>query len=529
MVPRAYICEYGPVEDIAQNEDIAQDSAGVWLGGGTVVIRWRKGKTALVVAVAVVLGLNLVQALNGCSGDSPAMGRFAEAVGMDPYSLNEDGSRELARFNAVFTTYASDSENTRQLKHFRDAYKRVRATYVHEVTDAELVDAAIDGVNEKNPEPGSMAASALVEAALDSMTASLDPHSAYLNSEEYREMNLVMSGQFGGLGIKVMQENKLIKVISPIEDTPAYRAGLKPGDLITHIDGKPVREMSLRDAVYAMRGEPGTNIRLTIERAEKAPFDVAITRAIITVRPVKWRVENDIGYLRIVSFNEKVEDDVEEAMIRIREGLGSRGRGLVLDLRNNPGGALDQSLAVADDFLEQGIIVSIRGRNPEKDHAFAASAGDLSLGLPMVVLINAGSASASEIVAAALQDHGRATVMGTRSFGKGSVQTVMRLPVDGALKLTTALYYGPSGETIQAAGIEPDIILNGVEENPDFKREADLPGALPEQGDHHYASKVTLDGKACPAVGKDEDRELGCAIALLRAGSTDRFLASLGQ
>ncbi len=494
-----------------------------------MVIRWRKGKTALVVAVAVVLGLNLVQALHGCSGESPAMGGFAEAVGMDPYSLNEDGSKELARFNTVFATYASDSQDTRQLKHFRDAFKRVRATYVHEVTDAELVNAAIAGVEEKNPEPGSMPADTLVETALDSMTASLDPHSAYLNPEEYREMNLVMSGQFGGLGIKVMQEDKLIKVISPIEDTPAHRAGLKPGDIITHIDGQPVRDMSLRDAVYAMRGEPGTSIRLTIVRADRAAFDVAITRAIITVRPVKWRVENDIGYLRIVSFNEKVEDDVAEAMSQIRDTLGSRGRGLVLDLRNNPGGALDQSLAVADDFLEDGVIVAIRGREAERDHAFAASAGDLAHGLPMVVLINAGSASASEIVAAALQDHGRATVMGTRSFGKGSVQTVMRLPVDGALKLTTALYYGPSGETIQAAGVEPDIVLDGVDENPDLKREVDLPGALPERGRHSHASKMTLDGKVCPAVGEDEDRELGCAIALLRAGSTDRFLASLGQ
>jgi carboxyl-terminal processing protease len=287
--------------------------------------------------------------------------------------------------------------------------------------------------------------------------------------------------------------------------------------------------MSLRDAVYAMRGEPGTRIHLTIQRAETAAFDVAITRDIITVRPVKWRVENDIGYLRIVSFNEKVEDEVEEAMNEIRRELGSRARGLILDLRNNPGGALDQSLAVADDFLDDGVIVSIRGRDAAKDHAFAASAGDLSHGLPMVVLINAGSASASEIVAAALQDHRRATVMGTRSFGKGSVQTVMRLPVDGALKLTTALYYGPSGETIQAAGVEPDIILDGVAENPEFKREIDLPGALPERGEHSHASRMTLDGKSCPAVGEEEDRELGCAIALLRAGSTDRFLASLGQ
>jgi carboxyl-terminal processing protease len=256
-----------------------------------------------------------------------------------------------------------------------------------------------------------------------------------------------------------------------------------------------------------------------------------MTRAIIVVRPVRWRAEGDVGYLRIVGFNERVADAVEAAMESLRDDLGPKAKGIVLDLRDNPGGLLDQSIAVADSFLEDGVVVSVRGRDPSDNRAFGASPGDAAEGLPMVVLINGGSASAAEIVAAALQDHDRATVMGTRSFGKGSVQTVMRLPVEGALKLTTALYYAPAGETIQARGIEPDITLNGkVDDGHELPREADLPGALPERGEDHHASRAELDATACPAVGEKgkEDHELGCAIALLDAGSTARFLASLG-
>ncbi len=492
---------------------------------------WRNARTVLLVVMALVVGLNLMQALNGCSGNNAAVNRVAEAIGMDPYPLSSGNSQELARFNAVFNTYASDTNNTRQLKQFRDGYKRVLGVYVEEVSDAGLIDAAIDGVKEGEPEPASLSAAELVEKALDGMTASLDPHTVYLNPEELRETELAASGRFGGLGIQVTQEEGLIKVISPIEDTPADRAGLKTGDLITHVDGKPVLDMRLMEAVHSMRGEPGTKVRLTLKRAETPPFDVVITRAIIIVRPVRWRAEGNVGYLRIVGFNERAADAVEAAMESLRDDLGPEAKGVILDLRNNPGGLLDQSIAVADSFLDDGVVVSVRGRDPADNRTFGASPGDAAEGLPMVVLINGGSASAAEIVAAALQDHGRATVLGTKSFGKGSVQTVMRLPVEGALKLTTALYYAPSGETIQARGIEPDITLNGkVDDGRKRLREADLPGALPERGEDRHAPRAELDAAACPAVGDNgkEDHELGCAIALLEAGSTARFLASLG-
>jgi carboxyl-terminal processing protease len=492
---------------------------------------WKNARTALLVVLALVVGFNLLQTLNGCSGDNAAVNRVAEAIGMDPYPLSSGNSQELSRFNTVFNTYASDTTNTRQLKQFRDAYKRVLNVYVQEVSDAGLINAAIDGVEEGEPEPASLPAAELVEKALDGMTASMDPHTVYLNPEELQEIELAASGRFGGLGIQVTQEDGVIKVISPIEDTPADRAGLKTGDLITHVDGKSVRDMRLMEAVHAMRGEPGTEVRLTLKRAEAPPFDVVITRAIIIVRPVRWRAEGDVGYLRIVGFNERVADAVEAAMERLRDDLGPEAKGIVLDLRNNPGGLLDQSIAVADSFLDDGVVVSVRGRDPADNRAFGASPGDAAEGLPMVVLINGGSASAAEIVAAALQDHHRATLMGTKSFGKGSVQTVMRLPVEGALKLTTALYYAPSGETIQARGVDPDIILNSkVDDGHKLLREADLPGALPERGEEHHASRAELDATACPAVGEKgkEDRELGCAIAFLEAGSTARFLASLG-
>lgn len=486
-------------------------------------------RAIVLLAALAVAAAGFSPVLNGCAGSLESGQRYAQAGTSDAHRWSEGASGdELGRFNAVFTTYASDPGNTRQLKHFRDAFKRIRAAYVDELPEQRLIDSAIEGVRAKNPAPGSMSAASLVEAALDAMTASLDPHSAYLNPEELRESEMVTSGEFGGLGIQVTQEEGRIKVISPIEGTPADRAGLKPGDIITAIDGKPLEGMSLRDAVNAMRGEPGSRIKLGIEREKDPPFDVMITRAVITIEPLRWRLEGNIGYLRIVSFNEKVADGVETAIAEMKRNTNGKLQGLVIDLRNNPGGLLDQSLAVSDEFLESGTIVSIRGRELGSDRTFRAERGDLVEGLPIVVLINAGSASASEIVAGALQDHQRATVIGTRSFGKGSVQTVMRLPVEGALKLTTALYYTPSGEAIQARGVVPDVTLTGADDGSDPAHEIDLPGALPAQGEAKHNSQGAVDVNACPAIGQTADRELGCAINLLRAGSADNFLASLG-
>lgn len=486
-------------------------------------------RTIVVLAVLAAAAFGFSPVLNGCAGTASSGPQYAQVGTSDAHRWSDSASGdELARFNAIFATYASDPGNTRQLKHFRDAYKRIRAAYVDDVPERRLIDAAIDGVRDKNMAPGTMSSTAVVEAALDAMTAALDPHSAYLNPEELRESEMVTSGEFGGLGIQVTQEEGRIKVISPIEGTPADRAGIKPGDVISAIDGKSVEGMSLRDAVNAMRGEPGSRIRLGIQRDQNPPFDVAITRAIITIEPLRWRLEGNVGYLRVVSFNEKVADGVEQAIAEMKRNTNGKLQGLVIDLRNNPGGLLDQSLAVSDEFLNSGTIVSIRGRELGSDRTFRAERGDLLDGLPIVVLINAGSASASEIVAGALQDHQRATLIGTRSFGKGSVQTVMRLPVEGALKLTTALYYTPSGEAIQARGVIPDVAITGADEGSDSAHEVDLPGALPAQGEAKHNSQGTVDVNACPAIGEAGDRELGCAINLLRAGSTENFLASLG-
>ncbi len=492
------------------------------------VLSWRHAKALLVVLSALVFGASLTPALNGCAGDRSGADRVAQAIGVDPYRLDDEGARELARFNHVFTTYADNPSDIREMKQFRDVYKRIRANYVTPVNDTALIDAALKGAVKSDAAPGSVPSSNLVDAALEAMTASLDPHSAYLDPDALKESELVTTGEFGGLGIQVTQDGDKIKVISPIEGTPAERAGVQPGDLITHLDRKAITGMSLREAVHAMRGPPGSPILLTLKRGEKQPFDVSITRDVIAIQPVRWSVEKDIGYLRVASFNEKTADALDDALVELRKQPGVRG--LVLDLRNNPGGLLDQSLAVADAFLDDGVIVSIRGREKGTGRAFQASKGDLARGWPMVVLINAGSASASEIVAAALQDHGRAVVMGNRSFGKGSVQTVLRLPQEGALKLTTALYYAPNGETIQARGVEPNVHLTGVEETGEDAHEVDLPGALPAQGVMpQVEAQATVDAKVCPALGKSEDRELGCAVAYLQAGSPERFVASVGR
>jgi carboxyl-terminal processing protease len=353
-----------------------------------------------------------------------------------------------------------NSETYRQLNLFGDVFERVRADYVEQTDDKELIENAING-----------------------MLSSLDPHSSYLNEKAYRDMQVQTRGEFGGLGIEVTMENGLVKVVSPIDDTPAAKAGIQPNDLIIQLDNDQVNGMTLQQAVEKMRGPINSPIRLTIKRANKDPFEVTLNRATITIKSVRSRLErDDIGYVRITSFSEQTSVDLEKAVQSLRSDSKNRLRGLVLDLRNNPGGLLDQAVSVSDDFLEKGEIVSTRTRRSDDAQRFNAKAGDIIKGLPMVVLVNAGSASASEIVAGALQDHHRAIIVGTRSFGKGSVQTIIPLPGHGAMRLTTARYYTPSGRSIQGKGIEPDIKVEQMKleamSDDERRREADLPGAL---------------------------------------------------
>jgi carboxyl-terminal processing protease len=371
----------------------------------------------------------------------------------------------------------STSDTYRQLDLFGEVFERVRADYVEEVTDEQLIEAAING-----------------------MLSSLDPHSSYMNAKNFRDMQVQVRGEFGGLGIEVTMENGLVKVVSPIDDTPAAKAGLKPGDYITHLDGEPVLGLQLNEAVERMRGPVNSEIKLTIKREGKDPFEVKLNRAVIKIQSVKYHLEGkDIGYIRITSFNEQADSGLQSAMKALKQQAGDRLAGIVLDLRNNPGGLLDQAIAVSDEFLDKGEIVSTRGRHSEDAARYNAKPGDITGGLPMVVLINGGSASASEIVAGALQDHHRAVLLGTRSFGKGSVQTIIQLPGHGAMRLTTARYYTPSGRSIQAKGIEPDIAVEPAKIEKlavaEGRHEADLRGAL-----KNTDTVVTTQGKDAPNV-----------------------------
>ncbi|MDO8290991.1 MAG: S41 family peptidase [Parvibaculum sp.] len=390
---------------------------------------------------------------------------------------------------------AADDGTFRQLDLFGEVFDRVRADYVEPTEDAKLIETAING-----------------------MLTALDPHSSYMNPKSYRDMQVQTRGEFGGLGIEVTMENGVVKVVTPIDDTPASRAGLRPNDYITHIDEKPILGMTLSDAVDKMRGPVDTPILLTIVRkGADEPFDVKLNRAIITIKSVKYHREGDIGYVRITTFNEQTGDLLDEAVHTLQKQIGpNKVKGYILDLRNNPGGLLDQAINVSGDFIEEGEIVSTRGRHSADTQRYNARGGDLTKGKPVIVLVNGGSASASEIVAGAIQDHRRGVILGTRSFGKGSVQTIIPLGADGAMRLTTARYYTPSGHSIQAKGIEPDII---VEQNPDPKSkkrmmitgEAELPGHLAvEEG----STEVAGSDSYVPADKKD-DKQLLYAIDLL--------------
>ena len=392
---------------------------------------------------------------------------FAAGVALGPASSVVDrytGWGISHAFAQVGAQVGGSADMYRLLTLFGDVVERVRAEYVDPINDRELIENAVNG-----------------------MLTGLDPHSNYLNAKSFRDMQVQTRGEFGGLGLEVTQENGIIKVVSPIDDTPAFRAGMKAGDLITGLDGHTVQGLTLNEAVEKMRGRPGTQIKLTIKRqGVDTPIEVSMTREVIKIQVVRSRLEGDVGYVRVTSFNERTDPELRRHLNELRQKAGPDGlKGLILDLRNNPGGLLDQAVAVSGDFLTQGEIVSTRARHAEDSQRWNARSGDIANGLPVVVLINGGSASASEIVAGALQDHQRAVLVGTRSFGKGSVQTVIPLPGNGAMRLTTARYYTPSGRSIQGLGIAPDVEVRASRtEQPHFgpERESDLNRALRNQG-----------------------------------------------
>jgi len=394
------------------------------------------------------------------------------------------------------TARAAASDTYRNLNLFGDVFEKIRSDYVERPDEQKLIESAING-----------------------MLTSLDPHSSYMDAKSFRDMQVQTRGEFGGLGIEVTQEDGLIKVVTPIDDTPASHAGIQSGDIITAIDGESVQGLSLNQAVDKMRGAPDTSVTLKIVRGvNKDPQDIKLTRAVIQIKSVRARQEgDDIGYIRITQFNEQTFDGVRAAIQKFQADIpAAKFKGYVLDLRNNPGGLLDQSIAVVNCFLDRGEIVSTRGRNPDETMRYNARPGDLSKGKQVVVLINGGSASASEIVAGALQDHKRATVIGTRSFGKGSVQTIIPLgQSNGAVRLTTARYYTPSGRSIQARGIEPDVtVLQDVPDEfkgkDDTKGEASLKGHLKNGDDEKGGSQAYV-----PPDPKN-DKQLIAAEDILR-------------
>jgi len=390
---------------------------------------------------------------------------------------------------------AVDASTYRELDNFINVFERVKVDYVDKVDDQKLIKGAIDG-----------------------MLASLDPHSSFLDARDFEQMRTQTDGNYGGLGLTVSMEDGAVKVIAPTEDTPAWRAGIKAGDFITHLNGNLIFGGTLDEAVDQMRGKPGTNIKLTVVRAGRdKPFDVTITREVIELKPVKWEVKGRIGYININAFSKNTGMDVRAALIGIDKSLGGQPLGYVVDLRSNPGGLLDEAVSVSDQFLERGEIVSQRGRARGDIERYFANPGDYAHGLPIVVLIDSGSASAAEIVAGALQDHHRGLVMGERSFGKGSVQTLLQMSDTTALRLTTARYYTPSGRSVQEGGIQPDIAVPQLSD-PDYKtrprfREADLR--------RHLINEAKIDNSVLEEDEKPDPRFAATAETLKTRGVTD--------
>jgi len=407
-------------------------------------------------------------------------------------------------FNASRSQSAisGNSEIYRQLDLFGDVLERVRSDYVEKPDDSKLIEYSING-----------------------LLSGLDPHSTYLNPESFRDMQVQTRGEFGGLGIEVTMEDGVVKVVSPIENTPAEKAGVLPGDYITHLDNESIQGLTLEEAVKKMRGLVNTPIVLTIVRKGAAkPFDVRIVRDRIRINPVRAEVEGDVGYIRIKQFSEQTSDELEKAVAKLKKEIGANLKGYIVDLRNNPGGLLDQAIAVSDAFLEQGAIVLTRGRNLTETQRSNAKPGDITDGKPIVVLINGGSASASEIVAGALQDHKRAVIVGTRSFGKGSVQTIIPLGAgNGAIRLTTARYYTPSGRSIQAKGVDPTYVVE--QELPEELKqqagpprgEASLRGHLKNEGEE----KENSGSSVYVPKEKEKDAQFQFALNYLRGAKDD--------
>lgn len=441
----------------------------------------------------LALALGLLTAVPACA--------FAEGAPSAPAPTPAPASKTDS---APDTTEAPSAAKRQEIytlvRLFSEVFERTRAEYVEPIEDKKLIQSAING-----------------------MLTSLDPHSGYLSEDELKSMQVETTGVFGGLGIEVTMEKGFVKVVSPIDDTPASKAGLQPNDFIIAIDDVPVMGMSLEDAVKKMRGTPGAQIKLMIARDGQDAFPVTLTRAVIKVESVRAHAEGNVGYLRVTSFTERSLSGLEKAIHDLKEKIGpDKVEGWVLDLRNNPGGLLDQAVGISDAFLDSGEIVSTRGRNPADNHSYSATKGDLIDGKPLVVLVNGGSASASEIVSGALQDHHRAVLMGTKSFGKGSVQSVIRMNL-GAMKLTTARYYTPSGRSIQAEGIVPDLVVEPAKveklEEPKLKLdEASLIGALPNE---HAKDKPKADAAkdASKDAQKPDDKQPSAAndYQLMRA------------
>ena len=388
-------------------------------------------------------------------------------------------------------------ETYKQLNLFGDVFQRVQEQYVDGVSDKELIESAISG-----------------------MLQSLDPHSSYLSPESYKDMQVKTKGTFGGLGIEITMEDGFVKVVSPIDDTPAANAGMKSGDLIIGIDGESVKGLTINEAVSKLRGPVNSKVTITVVRDKEDPFEIEIVRDVIKIRSVKHEVINEIGYVRLTTFSDTTTSGMEKSINEIRKELGNKFQGLILDLRNNPGGLLNQSISVADSFLDQGEIVSTQGRKEDDTSRIFAKKGDLIDGKPLIVLINSGSASASEIVAGALKDHSRAIIVGTRSFGKGSVQSIIPLPGNGAMRLTTARYYTPSGISIQAKGIEPDIkveagMTDTKKEANQNRREENLRGAL-DKKELESNEQKNKKSDASPVEKLLQDNQISRAVDLIK-------------